>query len=161
MAVGPTKPEYLVDPHLRTSLAKLQAHSSQDRRPKTRHDIHHRRRQIIQHGALTSRYHRPVDVGSVHGFERHEARIRRMGSEVRTYIKLPLIHSTSATDNSRLRKIIAMIEKTIKWPLVSGTPLSRWTTSRLVILGDAAHAMLPYMSQGQHNPSSPAIRPKF
>jgi salicylate hydroxylase len=43
-----------------------------------------------------------------------------------------------------------MIETTIKWPLVSGIPLSRWTTGRLVILGDAAHAMLPYMSQGKH-----------
>ena len=136
----------------------------QDRRPKTRHDIYHRRWQIIQHGTLTSRYHRPVDVGSVHGFERHEARIRRMGSEVRTYVKLPLIHSTSATDNFRLRKIIGMIEKTIKWPLVSGTPLSHWTTGRLVILGDAAHAMLPYMSQGGKDPSPPqpySQRPNF
>ncbi|KAJ5355468.1 uncharacterized protein N7496_012680, partial [Penicillium cataractarum] len=50
--------------------------------------------------------------------------------------------------DSRLQKIISMIGNTIKWPLVSGTPLSRWTTGRLVILGDAAHAMLPYMSQG-------------
>ncbi|GLI76939.1 hypothetical protein PoHVEF18_005221 [Penicillium ochrochloron] len=50
--------------------------------------------------------------------------------------------------DSRLEKIISMIETTIKWPLVSGTPLSRWTTGHLVILGDAAHAMLPYMSQG-------------
>lgn len=42
-----------------------------------------------------------------------------------------------------------MIEKTIKWPLVSGAPLSQWTSGRVVILGDAAHAMLPYMSQGK------------
>ncbi|OOQ86279.1 salicylate hydroxylase [Penicillium brasilianum] len=55
--------------------------------------------------------------------------------------------------DSRLLKIISMIESTIKWPLVSGTPLSRWTTGRLVILGDAAHAMLPYMSQGKPPPS--------
>lgn len=53
---------------------------------------------------------------------------------------------------SRLEKIISMIETTIKWPLVSGTPLPRWTTGRLVILGDAAHAMLPYMSQGTRHP---------
>lgn len=50
---------------------------------------------------------------------------------------------------TRLQKIIGMVEKTIKWPLVSGTPLARWTTGRIVILGDAAHAMLPYMSQGE------------
>lgn len=42
-----------------------------------------------------------------------------------------------------------MIESTIKWPLVSGKPLSYWTNGRIVIIGDAAHAMLPYMSQGK------------
>ncbi|GAQ45917.1 conserved hypothetical protein [Aspergillus niger] len=48
----------------------------------------------------------------------------------------------------RLTKIIERITKTIKWPLVSSTPLTRWTSGKVVILGDAAHAMLPYMSQG-------------
>ncbi|GIK05790.1 hypothetical protein Aspvir_009903 [Aspergillus viridinutans] len=47
-----------------------------------------------------------------------------------------------------LTKIIGMVEKTIKWPLISGSLLTRWTRGKLVILGDAAHAMLPYMSQG-------------
>lgn len=43
-----------------------------------------------------------------------------------------------------------MIEKTHKWPLVSGSPLPKWLASsnRLLILGDAPHAMVPYMSQG-------------
>lgn len=48
-----------------------------------------------------------------------------------------------------LTKIIRMVEKTIKWPLMSGSLLTRWTRGKLVILGDAAHAMLPYMSQGR------------
>ncbi|KAL1968737.1 hypothetical protein VTN77DRAFT_1563 [Rasamsonia byssochlamydoides] len=47
-----------------------------------------------------------------------------------------------------LTKIIRMIDKTLKWPLVSGSVLERWVSGKLVILGDAAHAMLPYMSQG-------------
>ncbi|KKA22978.1 Uncharacterized protein T310_2992 [Rasamsonia emersonii CBS 393.64] len=47
-----------------------------------------------------------------------------------------------------LTKIIAMVDKTLKWPLLSGTPLDRWVSGKLVILGDAAHAMVPYMSQG-------------
>ncbi|OQE08477.1 hypothetical protein PENVUL_c009G05272 [Penicillium vulpinum] len=50
--------------------------------------------------------------------------------------------------DSRLEKIISLIEKTIKWPLISGVPLSRWVNGKVLILGDAAHAMLPYMSQG-------------
>lgn len=50
----------------------------------------------------------------------------------------------------KLNKVINMITDTIKWPLVSGKPLPTWTSKskKLVILGDAAHAMVPYMSQG-------------
>jgi len=38
----------------------------------------------------------------------------------------------------------------MKWPLRSGATLDNWVdrSSRLVIIGDAAHAMVPYMSQG-------------
>jgi len=49
-----------------------------------------------------------------------------------------------------LTKIIDMIDTTLKWPLLSGSPLKRWIASsnKLLIMGDAAHAMVPYMSQG-------------
>ncbi|KAI8317436.1 FAD-dependent monooxygenase OpS4 [Colletotrichum sp. SAR11_240] len=52
--------------------------------------------------------------------------------------------------DNQLTKIIELIDQTIKWPLMAGDPLHNWVaeSSRLVILGDAAHAMLPYMSQG-------------
>ncbi|KAK1624172.1 FAD binding domain-containing protein [Colletotrichum phormii] len=52
--------------------------------------------------------------------------------------------------DSQLTKIIELIDTTVKWPLMAGVPLERWVadSERLVILGDAAHAMLPYMSQG-------------
>lgn len=51
---------------------------------------------------------------------------------------------------SRLLTIIGLIETSVKWPLMSGSRLESWTapSSKLVILGDAAHAMVPYMSQG-------------
>lgn len=51
-----------------------------------------------------------------------------------------------------LTKIISMIKKTLKWPLVSGRALRRWVSDsgKLLILGDAAHAMVPYMSQGAY-----------
>ncbi|RFU34075.1 hypothetical protein B7463_g2329, partial [Scytalidium lignicola] len=50
----------------------------------------------------------------------------------------------------RLVKIINMIDSTLKWPLMSGPRLDSWITpsNKLVIIGDAAHAMVPYMSQG-------------
>jgi salicylate hydroxylase len=43
-----------------------------------------------------------------------------------------------------------MITTTLKWPLLSGTPLPTWlsSSSTLLILGDAAHPMVPYMSSG-------------
>ena len=49
-----------------------------------------------------------------------------------------------------LLKLVGMIEKTMKWPLMTGAPLDKWVTpsGKLLMLGDAAHAMLPYMSQG-------------
>ncbi|KAI7910020.1 hypothetical protein ACKVWC_010485 [Pyricularia oryzae] len=50
----------------------------------------------------------------------------------------------------RLTKIISLITSCIKWPLTNGRKLRSWVSrgSQLVILGDAAHAMVPYMSQG-------------
>jgi salicylate hydroxylase len=50
----------------------------------------------------------------------------------------------------RLVKITKMIEKTMKWPLMTVPTSPRWLSEskRLLILGDAAHGMLPYMSQG-------------
>jgi salicylate hydroxylase len=49
-----------------------------------------------------------------------------------------------------LTKIIAMIEHTAKWPLLTGPKLPTWIapSKKVLIIGDAAHAMLPYMSQG-------------
>ncbi len=43
-----------------------------------------------------------------------------------------------------------MIDTTLKWPLLSGVPLERWvsTSGKVLIMGDAAHPMLPYMSEG-------------
>lgn len=43
-----------------------------------------------------------------------------------------------------------MIEHALKWPSMSGRSLSNWIamSNRLLIIGDAAHAMFPYMSQG-------------
>ncbi|KAJ5151590.1 hypothetical protein N7492_009885 [Penicillium capsulatum] len=46
-----------------------------------------------------------------------------------------------------LSKIIHMVDRALKWPLYSGATMHRWVSGRLVVLGDAAHAMLPYMSQ--------------
>ncbi len=62
----------------------------------------------------------------------------------------PLMQFTDERQHCRLTKIINMIDKTLKWPLLSGSPLERWVapSGKVLIMGDAAHAMVPYMSQG-------------
>ena len=35
-----------------------------------------------------------------------------------------------------------------KWALIEREPLPRWTAERTILIGDAAHPMLPYMAQG-------------
>lgn len=49
-----------------------------------------------------------------------------------------------------LTKVINMIRTTLKWPLMSGSALPNWVapSNKLAIMGDAAHAMVPYMSEG-------------
>jgi salicylate hydroxylase len=54
------------------------------------------------------------------------------------------------TRRFRLLKIMGLIENALKWPLIGNNTLDSWVapSARLVVLGDAAHAMVPYMSQG-------------
>jgi salicylate hydroxylase len=65
------------------------------------------------------------------------------------YEHICFMYMTFRLHCSSLERLVGLIDKTLKWPLISGVPLSRWVTGKVLILGDAAHAMLPYMSQGK------------
>lgn len=43
-----------------------------------------------------------------------------------------------------------MVDTCLKWPLMAGSELKSWISPShgIVMMGDAAHAMVPYMSQG-------------
>ncbi|KAI0820847.1 FAD/NAD-P-binding domain-containing protein [Trametes gibbosa] len=50
----------------------------------------------------------------------------------------------------RIRKLLSFVDSTLKWRLMDRQPLQRWVhpSSKVVLLGDACHPMLPYRAQG-------------
>lgn len=47
-----------------------------------------------------------------------------------------------------VRAIIGAADSVNRWALYDRDPLARWSVGRITLMGDAAHAMLPYMAQG-------------
>jgi 6-hydroxynicotinate 3-monooxygenase len=47
-----------------------------------------------------------------------------------------------------VRRVIATAPQLTKWPILDIEPVDTWSKGRLVLLGDACHAMMPYMASG-------------
>src|SRR6202008_2696406 len=47
-----------------------------------------------------------------------------------------------------VQAVIGAVDETFVWALFDRAPLDRWSAGRVTLLGDACHAMLPFMAQG-------------
>lgn len=58
------------------------------------------------------------------------------------------VASSFAGFHPEVRKVIETATQPTKWPILDIAPIHTWSKGRLVLLGDACHAMTPYMASG-------------
>ena len=57
----------------------------------------------------------------------------------------------------QVRQITEAMEHTFRWGIYDRAPLKTWSTDRITLLGDAAHAVTPHLGQGANQAVEDAI----
>ena len=50
--------------------------------------------------------------------------------------------------HAQVRTLLGAVDESFVWALFDRAPMRRWSVGRVTLLGDACHAMLPFMAQG-------------
>ncbi|HEX7824489.1 MAG TPA: FAD-dependent monooxygenase, partial [Mycobacterium sp.] len=59
--------------------------------------------------------------------------------------------------NEQVRRVIKAMDHTFRWGIYDRAPLTNWSTDRITLLGDAAHAVTPHLGQGANQSVEDAI----
>jgi salicylate hydroxylase len=59
--------------------------------------------------------------------------------------------------DTQVRQVIGAMDHTFRWGIYDRTPLTIWSTDHITLLGDAAHAVTPYLGQGANQSVEDAI----
>jgi salicylate hydroxylase len=59
--------------------------------------------------------------------------------------------------DTQVRQVIGAMDHTFRWGIYDRTPLTTWSTDHITLLGDAAHAVTPYLGQGANQSVEDAI----
>ena len=58
---------------------------------------------------------------------------------------------------TQVRQVIEAMDHTFRWGIYDRAPLKTWSTDRITLLGDAAHAVTPHLGQGANQAVEDAI----